>query len=212
MDNQPASLRKGTKPVIHSLRDMYGFYAKELLKVHPEYKFVKGKKIKGRYHEISAIYRISGGVNEKIMTYELFKRIMHCYYKKAQEKIISGQTLNMLNGIGFIQPVRAERDHKKKAVDWKSSYELGEKNELGKLKLVYFTDDDWCRIAWQKHGRLSNETAYEFLPSRTGTTDQGFTNQFVKALKANPLLKFTYRYCPRIPDKKRKQYHFKPAA
>lgn len=200
----------GTKPVIHSLRDMYAFYVKALLKAHPEYKFIKGKKEKGRYQEISAVYRISpSGANEKLMTYELFKKIMHLYYKKAQEQIIAGKTINMLNGIGYIQAVRVERNHLKKAVDWQSSYQLGEKNPVnGKMKLVYFTDDDWCRIAWHKHGQLNNETAYEFVPSETGSTDKGFKNQFVKALKANPLLKFEYKYCPRLVDVASKQRHF----
>lgn len=202
--------KQGTKPIMHSLRDMYAYYAKGLLKAHPDYKFIKGKKVKGRYIEISAVYRIGpNGGNEKVMTYELFKRIMHCYYKKAQEAIIAGKVVNMLNGVGYIQAVRVERDHKKKAVDWQSSHELNERNpENGKLKLVFFTDDDWCRVGWQKHGRLNNETAYEFVPSETGSTDKGFKNQFVKALKSNPLLKFQYKYCPRIVDAKTKQYHF----
>lgn len=206
----PGTQRLGTKPVLHSLRDMYAFYARSLLKIHPEYKFIKGKKIKGRYVEISAVYKIgASGGNERIMTYELFKSIMNIYFRKAQDAIIQGETLNMLNGVGYIQSVRVERDHSKKAVDWKSSYELGEKNPVtGKLKLVYFTDDDWCRIGWQKHGLLNNETAYVFIPSETGSSGTGFKNQFVKALKANPLLKFAYKYCPRSPQAHSRQYHF----
>ena len=64
-------------------------------------------------------------------------------------------------------------------------------------KVIYYTNDEWCRIGWFKTKSITNESVYEFKPTQAGThKTTGFAAEFSQALIADPLLQYQYLYEP----------------
>lgn len=138
---------------------------------------------------------------KKIIDYSKFKQILAVYNKRAGDKIIEGKKVNLLNGLGYLVAKRVERNFNNKAVNWVETDKLRDENgELpirdGKKVMIYFIDEDWCRVAWVKTTAIRNISVYSFVPSG-GQKGKGFRQAFSKALKDNPLLMLSFEYYPR---------------
>ena len=181
-------------PKIWYMKELYQDYAGKLLKAHPEWwgKYEKRIKMKNCY-----VYAKEGSKVVVKMSWFIWKEIVERYYFKAKNAIIQGEVLRLGSGLGKIRAIRVERDYRKPAVDWHSTYQKNLRNEQGRLILIYHQDEDWCRIAWEKFNMLKNETAYQFSPAEKNmATGKGFKAEFSEALKRDPLLKYRYKFHP----------------
>lgn len=189
-----------TTPKMNHVKDIWKVYALQLLALNKDWW--------GRYHnklENYYIYRsviIDGKpVVELVFSYEKFREIIDEFFLAAKVAIIEGEAVNLGNHVGKICARRVERDHSNKQVNWGRT-NLQEKvlnEKTGKMvpkKLIYFTDDDYCRIGLHKTGALENEMVYEFSPAEDNKCGTGFKKEFATALKRNILLKYRYLYFP----------------
>jgi hypothetical protein len=194
-------------PKTYYMKDIWEHYALSLLQANPEWCGMTkpSNPIKNYY-----IYRkyIENGKPrvEEILSYETFRGVMETYFELAKEKIIAGECLDMTSGVGKIAPRRIQRNHGRKTINYARtklqpkvwSEEHG--REIRK-KIIYYTNDDWCRIGWHKFAKIKNESVYEFSITRNNKEyckNLSFNQQLNIALKANPLLKYKYIYYPLI--------------
>jgi hypothetical protein len=183
-------------PKVWYMKEMYQDYAGRLLQAHPEWWGKYEKRIKMRNCRLFA--KENNKVVEK-MSWFLWKEIVERYFFKAKDAIIQGEVLRLGSSLGKIRAIRVERDYRKPAVDWFTTTKRNLRDENGKLILIYHTDEDWCRIAWEKFNMLKNETAYQFSPAEKNmATGKGFKAEFSEALKKDPLLKYRYKFHPLV--------------
>lgn len=183
------------------MKDVWKVYSAQLLSINSDWW--------GTYHNKlsdSKIYRkvnINGKEKvELVFSYDQFRQIIDEFFLGAKQAIIAGEAVNLGNNIGKICARRVERNHNNKQVNWgRTNLQPKVLNEkTGKMvpkKLIYFTDDDYCRIGLHKTGRIKNETVYEFVPTEMNKCGTGFKQELAAALKSNILLKFRYLYYPR---------------
>lgn len=139
----------------------------------------------------------------EVMSWPRWKKIMESYFLGASDRIIMGESLNMTNRLGFIEPRHIERNHENRQINF---HETGKQPKVldpdtGKMKAavnIYFTDDSYPRIAWRKNRQITGERSYEFLPCHGDEKGLGFKQRFSEANLQNPALKFTYPWYPRI--------------
>jgi hypothetical protein len=144
-----------------------------------------------------------------IIDLDKFKKILFTFNKITQDAIIAGKRLNFKNGLGYLEGIVVPRNHKRKMIDQnetkiRKAKLLAEgvseddlfhttKNPTGTIKYTVFrTDDDWCRIKWDKAG-VKNSSVYEFKPTDNRKDLTGFKNRFSRANLDNPLLKLRYK-------------------
>lgn len=184
------------------IKDIWYFYVANLLESDPKY-YTKEKRLsKVKNFYVLTRYRGPGiepdapGEELEVMTYERFRRIIETYFKDAITEIIHGANLRMGHNLGKIEPVRVERNHKKKVIDWNKTWANGKDPETGKYnKIEFFTDDDWCRIKWTRLGKIPNERSYAFDPAEGKA---GFRTLFSQAQFVNPNLKLRYPFAAYI--------------
>ncbi len=182
------------RPTVHYLRTIYLDYAKKLLEAHPEWWSKYEKRLKQKY---CYIYAKEGNKIVLKMSWHIWKETVESYFHKAKDAIIQGECLTLGHGMGKIQAIRIERNFNKRVVNWNETYKANLRTEDNKLKRIFYTDEDYCRIAWLKGGFLPNETSYNFDPAeRNMASGKGFKIEFVRALKQDPLLKYRYKYYP----------------
>jgi len=191
----PRTVNKKT----YTLVDIWQDYVKQVLTEHPEY-WTRFKNYMSNY----VIYRKVGNRVEEVMSYVRYRKIVAEYITRAKKAIIKGEAVNITGSVGKICARRVERDFRatKKKVDYHKTRQqpLVEDPVTGKKKyahVIYFSDDDWCRIGWHNTHKIKNEKVYEFKPTNpnsAGKGDTGFKAQFVAALRADPLLKYQYLY------------------
>jgi len=144
---------------------------------------------------------------KKIIDYKTFKNILTVYNTKAGEKIIDGKKVNLLNGLGYLCGRRVERNFNKKSINWEETDKLRDKDgnlpiKNGKKVVVFYTNDDWCRVAWCKTSAIKNVSVYAFVPSG-GQKGKGFRQTFSKAIERNPALALKFEYFPLNYTKKK---------
>jgi len=177
-------------------KDAYAKYAKKLLEQHQGWW--------GKYEQKQQNFRIyklseSGKVIE-MMSYPRFKSILDTWFKGAKTYIINGRSLAMGNSLGRLLGVRVERNFKKKTIDWKATKAMWERNGERKGH-VYFTDDEWMRIGWQKTTKVKWMRFYQFTPAEGNTkSNEGFKKAFTLAHQKDPLLRYQYEYKPFIRE------------
>lgn len=185
---------------IHVLKDIWIAYAEKLLKKDPN--LVSKYANKTRHYVIG--YMEDGKFIE-VLSYPKYRRTVERYFDKAKRAIIQGEAINMGGGVGKICGKRVERDFRKqkqRRVNWHKTRQLPKVWDEAKQKWVapyyiYFTSNEWCRIAWVKNELLKNETVYEFAPaSRNSAGTSGFKLEFSQAQKEDPLLQYRYLYNP----------------
>lgn len=181
------------RPKQHSIKDVYAIYVTKLLDAHPTWWGKYEKRVKRKNCYICA--KENGKVIIK-MSWFIWKDVIEVYFHKAKNAIIQGETLRLGANLGKIRGARIQRDFTKPVINWRETFN-GEKGPDGKFIRVFRTEDDYCRIEWNKFGIIPNETNYHFKPAgRNMTTKKGFTAEFSKALTEDPLLKYQYKYYP----------------
>lgn len=176
-------------------QDIYKEYAKKLLTENPSYWGKYYNRIKNYY-----IYRNFNGVPQVVITYKIFKQILSTWFKGAAEYITRGYRLQLGHKLGYIAGRRVERNHANKQVNWKASEAKWKRTGVRKDP-VYYTDDDWVRVGWQKTRKIKNGYLYRFNPAEGNKSGKGFRAEFSAANKADDLLKFRYKYYPFLKDK-----------
>ncbi len=181
----------------HLVKHIYMAYASKMMAENPELYGKYHHKIKNYY-----IYRTDNGKPREVFSYDKFRAIVEMFFRKAKIAIIQGDAIS-INKCGYICAKRVERDFRRKAqrkINWGKTRQQPlvwneEKQKHVYAKVIYFTDDDWCRIAWFKP-RIKNERYYEFEPTNpsSGSDNTGFKTEFSNALIADPLLKYSYLF------------------
>lgn len=175
--------------------DIWQDYVKHVIDKNPEY-WTRYANYTSNYY----IYRKVGNRVEEVMNYKRYRKIIATYITRAKKAIIQGEALNITNRVGKICARRVERDFRKKGkpIDWgKTNVHGFTIDDTGKKKynkVVYFTDDDWCRIGWHKTLSIANESVYEFKPAGAMFGNTGFKTEFIQALKADDLLRYQYLF------------------
>jgi hypothetical protein len=187
-------MRKG--PVTNHLREIWIAYSRKLLAGDPE--------LRGRYCPKEAMtpnYFIYKG-NRVVMSYKIFRQAVETFFDLAKERICQGDTLVLKGRLGNIKARRVERNHAKPTVNFGRTAAQPkvwneEKQKEVPKKIIYFTDDDWCRVGWHK-GKYPSASmiVYEFRPTKDLKSGKGFNQMLGKALKERPSLKFKFIYYP----------------
>jgi hypothetical protein len=178
--------------------DIYRAYAADLLLKNPTWWGKYDYAI--RTYKNFYIYRkLDNGSIEEVINYRRFKQILEVYLKEAKNQIIQGGQFSLGSYTGFIAARRVERNFANPKVNWAETAKQP-KDENGKAtKLIFFMDEDWCRIAWNKVGRAAAYAHYKFVPTG-GAPGVGFKTDFIAALKHNVHLKYKYPYFPFVVD------------
>jgi hypothetical protein len=152
------------------------------------------------------------------MDYNLFKKIITCFNKKASDAIIRGGLLYLGNNLGYSQIRKIIPIKRSDKINWQASYEY--KNELiakgvkvrekgskeGENWLIYQNDPWYLRWSWIKHYssgvnhltcRVKNNRVYAFYTTsnRTrvkGVKGSGNKGKLVTANEEDPLLHTRY--------------------
>lgn len=186
----------------HHISDVWKAYAKQFLAANPD--------CFGRYKnkiENAVIYRKEQRRVVEINSYTAFHKRMRQYFGRAKTAVVQGEAINLYAGLGKICARRCERDFRhKQQVNWNKSNQFRywdeEKGKYIYTKLVFFTEDDWCRIGWHKFRKVRNESLYEFKPSSSNLPSMtGFEQEFIEALNKDKFLKYRYLYMPLVPRK-----------
>lgn len=188
-------------PYKHLVLDMYKAYVRKLLEENPTYwgKFYKRIKC---YYICRRVRGTEKNEVEVVISYPEFRKIIEAYFTNAKEMIIEGGELNLGSKLGYISARRVERNLGNKAVNFFETKKQPKDPITGKrLKIVYFEDDDWVRIGWDKTKQLTNEQFYRFEPTNDDNHGGGFKKQLSAANKKNPILKYRYKFYPYITDK-----------
>ena len=189
-------MKQIVKPVTLSNKDVYQLYVKKLLEENP-----------GWYTRWSISLRMSNATvhnenGKEVMSWSLWKKIIEEYYFRAKTKIIQGEDFRIGGSLGIIRMIRVERNYEKKTINWGATRKLNKFKPDGKPLLVYFTDEDYCRVGWAKTTRIPNISSYNFTAAhRSSTTDRtsaskGFRQELHRALKMDPSLKYRYKFHP----------------
>ena len=185
------------------VKDMWIAYAEKMLKANPGWWSRYDNKC--RHFKIG--YVDSTGRMVEVMNYTKFRKTLEYYFDRAKRAIIQGECINMTSHVGKICVKRVERDFRKgkqRRIDWFKTRQQPkvwseEKQKMVYSRVIYFTSDEWCRIAWIKNGAIENETVYEFAPAnRNSAGTSGFKLEFSEAQKADSLLKYQYLFNPLI--------------
>lgn len=178
-------------------------YAKYL----PQYKIVRVeqtwtmKLVGSKFKKVTVIQEI------EVLNYSRFRKVIEHFFDRAKHAIIQGEAIDITSSVGKICGCMVQRDFTKKGqrrINWGATrkYPLVWSEIKGRMEyqtLVYYTNDDWCRIKWVKTCQLTNESTYEFKPAAPNSAKTtGFTKEFSEALKNDPLLKYRYLFNPAI--------------
>lgn len=184
-------MRKG--PKTNYLKDIWVAYSMKLLQ--------GDKELRGMYKDKIPNYTIFKG-NRVVITYKVFSESMHTFFELAKERVCQGDTLVFKGRLGNVRARRVERNHAKPTVNFGRTAEQEkvwneEKQKFVPKRVIYYTDDDWCRIGWHK-GKFSGAAFvyYEFRPTKDLHNGKGFNQMLTKALNERPSLKFKFIYYP----------------
>lgn len=184
------------RPKVYRIKEVYWAYVHSLLLKHPDWETKYGVSLSMRQCFVYGPKANGKGVELK-MSWPLFKEITDTFFRKAKTAVIQGEVLRLGKGAGTIRGVRIEQNYRNPAINWGATVKLNKRNENGKLMRVYYLGDDYCRIEWRKDPRVDNIRKYNFDPAKKNVrTGKGFTLEFAEAHRANPLLKYKYKYYP----------------
>lgn len=194
-------MKKG--PQSYNLSDVWTQYVYNILAVNPTWVGMKKDGSPMPYYYIYRKDYTDEGKLEvtELFSYKLFREIISRFFQKSKEHLIEGRAISMTNNLGKIIIRRVERMHRKKTINYAKTLQQPKvwcpiRQKEIREKIIYFTDDDYCRVGWHKVGKVKNESAYKFVPSKQSYTGVGFGQQLSRALNADPLLKYRYIYYP----------------
>jgi hypothetical protein len=193
--------RKATKPRIHKVSDAYQDYAGKILYDNQDFWGKRGYAIKNRY-----IYKKAGDKVIEITSHDKYRDIVENFFKAACTSLIEGKKLNLMYNSGYLFIKRVERSFKHPSIDWGGSNKFKQQlidegrtplqgDNGGVPWLVYYTDDEYYRLAWIKPNvGLKHTKFYKFVPARGRPGNEGFREQMSALIKARPELKDRYQY------------------
>lgn len=191
-------MRKG--PKTYYLKDIWVAYSIKLLQ--------GDKELRGKYKDKIPNWTIYKG-NRVVITYKTFSESMHTFFELAKERVCQGDTLVFKGRLGNIRARRVERNHAKPTVNFARTAAQPrvwneEKQKTVPSKVIYYTDDDWCRIGWHK-GKFPETpfVYYEFRPTKDLRSGRGFNQMLTKALNERPFLKYKFIYYPLLSKQKK---------
>lgn len=187
------------KPRKHLVLDIYQAYVKKLLRENPTY-WTRYDKHTRNYWVFRTVKEGGQSRVDTVISYAEFRSIIEHYFNRAKDYIIMGSTLNMGSQIGYIAARRVERNFSKKIVNFYETAKQPKTPEGRPSKIIYWEDDDWIRIGWEKTTQIANIGVYKFTPTHDDMRGGGFRREFSDANKRNPLLKYKYRYFPYVMD------------
>lgn len=101
------------------------------------------------------------------ITRSQYKAVIRQYNQELIEELKTGKQVPLKNSMGAFQLIRIERNYKKPRVNYAETMKL---RKQGIQKTVYYTDDEYIRIAWKKYiGWKANYLYYRFTPARGKT-------------------------------------------
>ena len=131
------------------------------------------------------------------ISYQDFSRIVNRYNKLIVEAIARGETWKIPLNMGKVSLVTSSRSYKRKRIDWLASNQLKKEiiarggtprkpgSKEGESWIVYYTDDFYCRVQWDKKktkgNSVKNWKIYKFYPA------WGFKRYIAKKLKEDEL-------------------------
>jgi hypothetical protein len=195
---------------VHLLKDIWVAYAESLLKKNPGW----WSRYKNKISHHSVGYYDEKGKMIEVINYPKYRKTIEYFFDRAKQEIIQGNCINLTSHVGKICVIRVQRDFRKakqRKIDWgrTKKYPKVFSPEKGKdvyQNIVYFTSEDWCRIAWIKSTGLANQQVYEFSPSsRNSAGTTGFKFEFSQAQKEDKLLQYRYLYRPILANKIKKE-------
>lgn len=187
-----------SEKVTFNATDVWLAYVRYLLDEHPDWwsTYSRKKRMTG------AVYRkvVRGGVPgvEEVISFDRFMAIIKTYYLQAREHVIKGEVFHLGHSLGRIAARTISRNFKNRKVNFYETKKQPkvwdeEKQRWRPEKIIYYTNDEYSRIAWEKLSKLPNEKSYKFTPSRGNKTGKGFARAFSAALKMDPLLARKYK-------------------
>lgn len=141
---------------------------------------------------IASIYNDFVGNNPDILiSFSDYSKMIRETNEFFKQRIIEdGADLNMSANLSVIGVRQIPRNHERKIIDWGSTNKL-ECNKKKYTKLVYFTDDFYFRIYWNKsNSKVKNKTVYKFNPT---SGKKGFKAQFKDHVREHELAATNYK-------------------
>lgn len=130
-----------------------------------------------------------------IMTYALFRRVLETYNQIACDMIIEGMVLQLGARLGSIKAKRLGRNFNTLRVNYLETKKARAIDSAHPV--IYYTDDDYCKLAWTKSHQITNESFYSFTASKY---KNGLRGKFKRELWKNPMLKYNYWFTPYRPS------------
>jgi hypothetical protein len=183
------------KPKMFQPKDVYQSYVKILLAENPEFwgVYSRGRKMKNFW-----IYRRVKGKVVEVLNFDRWYHIMVSFIMRIRDRVTAGEVFEMGHNLGKIEARCIERNFSNPKVNFfetnKQPKKMNDKGKMVPERIVFFTDEEYVRIGWDKSHNLTNETVYEFRPTQGNVTKEGFAEAFSHANMKNPLLKRKYRY------------------
>lgn len=164
---------------------------KKLVGFKYQYATDKGRIIMSEPPERGDKIEVDYGVEEYniIMSYTKFRIIIEKYNKYASEAVIQGHRLSLGSNLGYLQAARVERSFEHMRCDIVATKKARKTDPTHPA--IYYTDEDYCFIHWQKFFKITNETVYRFKPAK-----HTMAEDFYKAIASNPVLRTLYKYMP----------------
>ena len=175
------------KLVIHNTWDMYLFMVQQLLEENPNLKTRTNKRGRDTVCDKET--------NEVLFSYKQFKEIQVEYNKQCGQALIHGYCIDLLNGLGYVEPLVIERSPYSKRINQGATSKLKKKLKAenrwdGKNHIVYYTDEEYISLYWKKNYPIRNAEVYKFKPTRGKV---GLANLLSDANQARPELRGRYR-------------------
>lgn len=194
---------------VHHTNEMWQKYVITLLAANPDwstgYNRAASTGCRSNYYVYRPYDKFDSKLKNKrveVMNYNTFQTIVGEYYERAKLAIIEGEVLS-LGPLGRMHILRIQRNpHKFLVNHYKTKqYPLITCPETGRLKrekVVYYTDEDYCRVNWIKAKAIKHILFYAFCPTKNLKSNNGFNQLLSSAIKNSKTLRYKYIYKPKL--------------
>lgn len=177
----------------HNTRDVFERHVRRTMRSRPDSWIRKNQPTPGVHRvKCTQVYdRNEKGIPEVIEDQSRFIAISEALYWLAGEYLINGWRFG-LEGIGYM--VATQKPVKNPLINWYATKQYCQANGLkaGKDTYIYYTDDDYCTIAWNKNTHVKNIGLYKYQTTNYSRYGTGIRQRFTAALTRNPTLRLHY--------------------
>lgn len=174
--------------------DVYQLFVKQLLAENPEYWAGRSS-----YRQPYAfVYKKQGNEVVTVMSRKKWMTIVKTYYLLARKKVINGERLVLGHRLGAVCARTISRNFKNKQINFNETRKQPMvldpvTGKMHREKIIYFTEDEYSRVKWERLGSITNERMYKFSPCKGRSAGKGFTGEFSTANKQDKLLARKYK-------------------